>query len=130
MDDSNCSITAASTTADSDSDAEDSSPIHKRAKHNSKSGGIAKTTQFGYYPGNWQEVLDNGKNLSPVSVATKARFPSHTEGIKEADGCLDEAMVAFADGGICVETGKYLILCSYFMLIMLFEVISRSTNMQ
>lgn len=94
-----------SSTIDTESNSDEPSIFVGRAKRNSKCSGGPQVTQLGFYPGNWVSVLENGKDLNRISVAIKAGFPTRAEGLKEADGCLHEAMVTFDDEGGSVKSG-------------------------
>lgn len=59
------------------------------------------------YPPLWRKVIANAKNTFRVYLAGKNGFPNPAEALKEAQECLEDALVVHREEGKTVETSKH-----------------------
>ena len=59
------------------------------------------------YPPLWWKVISNAKNLFRVYLAGKNGFLNSAEALKEAQECLEDALVVHREEGKAVETSKH-----------------------
>jgi hypothetical protein len=64
------------------------------------------STQLRWYPPQWSDVLNDGKDIFTLYLVTKVPFPGKRESLDEVEECLHEAIRRHEEKGRGVEPGE------------------------